>query len=108
MNLGNADNFKLLKELAESLEGTVAASMIPVDKGWISKDKMVGQTGKTVSPKLYIACGISGEHHHVLGMKDSENIIAINTDTHAPIFKIADIGIAGDALDILPVVIDKL
>jgi len=106
--VGSADNFRLLKELAECLGGTVAASLVPVDKGWINKNKTVGQTGKTVSPKLYIACGISGEHHHVLGMKDSENIVAINTNTYAPIFKIADIGIAGDVLNILPALILRL
>ena len=106
--VGNSENIRILEELADILGGSVAASQKSVDEGWIDRKRLVGQTGLTISPKLYIACGISGAPHHVLGMKDSRVIIAINTDRYAPIFKVADIGIVGDVLEIVPAITRQL
>lgn len=106
--MGNAQNFKILDELAEVIGGETSASRGPVDEGWISHDKQVGQTGKTVRPDLYIACGISGAIQHVAGMEGSEFIIAINKNTTAPIFDVADMGIIGDLNVIIPKLTDKL
>ncbi|MBE6087401.1 MAG: electron transfer flavoprotein subunit alpha/FixB family protein, partial [Clostridium beijerinckii] len=94
--VGNKENFQLLKELAEALGGTVAGSRAAVEKGWIDGAYQVGQTGKTVRPQIYIACGISGAIQHVAGMQDSDLIIAVNKDDSAPIMKIADYAIVGD------------
>ena len=104
----NVDGFNLLKDLANILGGTIAASRGAVDMGLADHNIQIGQTGKTVSPKLYIACGISGAIQHTVGMDSSEKIIAINTDKNAPIFNIADIGYVGDAFDIIPQLIEKL
>ena len=100
--MGSKENFALLYELAEVLGGEVGASRAAVDAGYAEHERQVGQTGVTVRPKLYIACGISGQIQHRAGMEDSAQIIAINTDEHAPINSIADYVINGDALDVIP------
>ncbi|MZK76092.1 electron transfer flavoprotein subunit alpha/FixB family protein [Clostridium beijerinckii] len=106
--VGNKENFQLLKELAEALGGTVAGSRAAVEKGWIDGAYQVGQTGKTVRPQIYIACGISGAIQHVAGMQDSDLIIAVNKDDSAPIMKIADYAIVGDLTKVIPELIDQV
>ena len=106
--VGFKENFTLLQELADAFGGVVGGSRGAVDKGWIERDYQVGQTGKTVRPSIYIACGISGAIQHVAGMQESDMIIAINKDETAPIMKVADYAIVGDLNKVIPEMISEL
>jgi len=102
------ENFHILQELADELDGVVGSSRGAVDAGWMPAERQVGQTGKTVRPKIYIACGISGAIQHLVGMQDSDVIVAINTDKQAPIFEVATYGIVGDVLQVVPAITNRI
>lgn len=106
--MGAPENFALVKELADLLGGVVGATRAPIESGWISRAHQIGQSGKIVAPKLYIACGISGATQHVSGMIGSDYIVAINKDEDAPIFEIANVGIVGNVLEVLPLMIEEI
>jgi len=106
--LQKAENFKLVRELALLVNGAVGASRSVVDEGWMPYSHQVGQTGKTVSPKLYMACGVSGAIQHVVGMQGAEIIVAVNKDPHAPIFDVADYGVVADLFEFLPALTKKI
>lgn len=106
--VGSKENFKIIKDLAKVLDAELGGSRITVELNWLEPDRQIGQTGKTVTPKLYIACGISGAVQHIVGMQNSDIIVAINKDPNAPIFNWAHYGIVGDLHEIIPVLINEI
>ena len=105
---GGADGFTRLRRLADRLHAGIAASRVAVDLGWIERERQVGQTGRTVAPELYLACGISGASHHLAGVAEARHIIAINTDPEAPILRVAHLGLVGDLYAVLEALDTKL
>jgi electron transfer flavoprotein alpha subunit len=106
--VGGPDGWQLVEELAHLVGGAVGATRPPVDEGWAFEEQMIGQSGKTVRPRLYIGVGISGMSHHVVGMDGSEVVVAINADPKAPLFEVADIGIVGDFREIIPPLLEEI
>jgi len=106
--MGGPDGFKPLQVLAHTLKGEIGASRVAVDSGWIEKAHQVGQTGKTVKPVIYFACGISGSVQHMAGMKESDVIVAVNTNPDAPIVGIANYSIIGDYREVVPAIVDAI
>ncbi len=106
--MGSKENYHLVEELADLLGGVVGATRPAIEDEWVSRDHQVGQSGKIVSPALYIACGVSGATQHVTGMTNSGYIVAINKDEDAPIFDVADVGIVGDVMKVIPVMIEEI
>jgi len=106
--LRSGENFNLLQQLSDELGGVVGCSRAAVEAGWMPVERQVGQTGKTVRPKIYIACGISGAIQHLVGMQGSDIIIAINQDKQAPIFEVATYGIVGDVFQVVPAIINRI
>ncbi len=106
--LGSAEAYSLIESVAEPLRAATGATRAIVDAGWVPYAKQVGQTGKTVKPEVYIACGVSGAMQHLVGMKDSKRIVAVNKDPEAPIFSVADLGIVGDVHNVLPKLAEAL
>lgn len=106
--MGSKENFSMVKELADLLGGVVGATRPAIEDGWISRVHQVGQSGKIVAPKLYIACGISGATQHVSGIMNSDYIVAINKDEDAPIFEVANVGIVGNVVNVLPIMIEEI
>lgn len=106
--VGGGEGFELLMELASLLGGAVAASRPAVDAGWVPYHRQVGQSGRTVAPSLYVACGISGAPHHAVGMREARTVLAINTDGHAPIFDLADLAVVADVREVLPPLLARL
>jgi electron transfer flavoprotein alpha subunit len=104
----NKESFGILQELANELGGVVGCSRSAVEAGWLPLERQVGQTGKTVRPKIYFACGISGAIQHLVGMQDSDVIIAINQDKNAPIFEVASYGIVGDLFQVIPAITKRI
>ena len=108
LGLGGPEGFELVRKLADRLGGVVGSSRAAVDAGWIPANHQVGQTGTTVRPNIYIACGISGAIQHLAGMQESKCIIAINENENAPIFEVADYGIVGDLHKVIPAILNAL
>ncbi len=106
--LGSREGFKLVEELADVVGGSVGATRMAVDEGWTTSERQIGQTGRTVKPKLIMACGVSGALQHTMGMKEAKLIVAINPDRNAPIFSVADVTVVGDALQLLPILTAQL
>jgi electron transfer flavoprotein alpha subunit len=106
--LGKKENLAVLEELASVLGGSLAGSRVAVDLGWLPRDRQIGQTGKTVAPKLYIACGISGASQHTVGIKQAETIVAINVDDGCGLFKVADLAVHGDVMAVVPALLRRL